>query len=159
MDWLVLVDGAPDATNDPWNEPEAIPDPLNFFRVLCWEIGGIELGPITILDRQIEPREDELVSGFQGTDQIGVRIVEHRSLFSSMFPVEAWQETYGLSGMQVTWEYNWAYAGQAGHSIFEHRLLRAWFATPAAQAQFERIWHTAFGKFPVFQPAPPGDPT
>lgn len=151
-DWLELTAGWPAGTNDPWNYPEAIPDPLKFFRALCWELGGVQLGALTIVENHIEPREEQLLRGFQGNAQVGLRLTEHRSLYSSMFPIEVRYATYGLPGVEVVWAYHWAYAGQAGHSVFHHRRLQARFATPAAQAHFTRCWQTAFGQTPVFQP-------
>lgn len=153
MGWLMLVN-PPKATNAPWNDLQEIPDPFNFnfFRVLCWEMSGIQLCSITIVENRIERSEEQLLYGFQGNDEIGVGTTEHRSLFSSMFPVEIWQETYGLPGIEVFWEYKWASAGQAGHSIFQHKQLLVQFATPDAQAHFERNWYESFGEIPHFQP-------
>ena len=85
MGWLMLVN-PPKAKNAQWHDLQEIPDPFNFnfFRVLCWEMSGIQLGSITIVENRIERSEEQLLYGFQGNDEIGVCTTEHRSLFSSM---------------------------------------------------------------------------
>jgi hypothetical protein len=152
MHWYMLVTGAPEVPADlTLEEIGALPRPMDLFRALYAELLGIRLTTWTETGCEIEPRELQVVHGFFGNAACGLRVTEQLSLATSMLPLRAHIETYGLPGMQIIWLHDWEKYGQGGHCRFKHGELRAAFATPELQAHFARIWHRIFGNEPQFR--------
>jgi hypothetical protein len=149
MEWLTLTGGLP---KEPSSHDELgnTPGPEAFWSALFSRF--VKLNEMTNTKREEKeiPRDERIVSGTCGTPSIGYRWTEHTSLDTSMIPVAVTDETYGLQGIDVKWDYRLAQMGQAGRAAFRHGTLRARFADSRAREVFTDAWRNVFGCDPVF---------
>jgi hypothetical protein len=99
--------------------------------------------------------DETVVTGYYGTERLGLISTERMSLETSMVPLQINDQTYGLPTMQIDWHHEWHKDGQGGHCRFRHGQLLARFASAAAQLQFAQIWEATFERVPQFEPTPP----
>lgn len=147
MGWLELKGGAPD-------EPDSLeelgaPGAWTFLTRLYQEVSQVDVERVLESRETGDPKEMLVTEARLGTPEVGCRFERRVPMESSMFPVQCRCESYGLPGIQLSWEYHREQVNVAGRVGFRQGTLRVRFESDRDRARFERIWSEVFSRRPV----------
>jgi hypothetical protein len=153
MTRMRLIGGLPhEPDSSDWDDVCNAVGPQKFLDALFFEVSGNSL-PEAVVTEESQDDIQRVLVGRRGNDSVGANIRQRECTETTDLPTFCRWETYGLTGMALTWDYALEYAGQLGHVAFRHVELFAEFETPDAQARFCGIWKRIFDRDPVFAPA------